>query len=202
MEYKCSICLDSLFSVNTDVSVTKCGHLFHKSCLENWNQTNSECPNCKTITTNTVTKIHPDVFDELVYTSPSNKTETFLESILNFEKERKVVLLKIIKNLDKENTNLKATNKTYKENIGSSKTFLEIFQKNQKDWQEKIQKLQLENKNLLNEIGKLENEKEFNTKSEQSPADCGNEIKTHSCEDSSCSIEVLPNKSLLSLFFN
>ena len=206
MEYKCSKCLDSLFSVNTDVSVTKCGHLYHKTCLKGWNQTNRNCPKCKTITTNTVEKIHPDVFDELVYTSPSNETETFLENILNYEKERKVVLLKIFKSLDEENTNLKATNKTYKDNIGSCNAFLEIFQQHQKEWQQKSQKLQLINNKLLNEIRKLNNEKEINDESEakvceKAATECGNEIKTHNCEDSSSNIETLHNKSLLSLFF-
>ena len=97
MEYKCSICLDALFSVNTDVSVIQCGHLFHKTCLENLMQNNTECPNCKTGITYTVEKIYPDVNDELVYNGSSNKTETFLDELFDLEKEKKTSMLKTIK---------------------------------------------------------------------------------------------------------
>ena len=107
MEFKCSICLDSLFSVNTDASVTPCGHLFHKTCLEGSMQNNQLCPNCKTaIGTGIVKKIHPDVFDELVCSDCSNETENFLEEIHDYEKARRTTLLEMIKKLDKQNTSL------------------------------------------------------------------------------------------------
>ena len=48
MEFKCSICIDTLFSVNTDVCVTPCGHLFHKVCMDCAMQNNMQCPNCNT----------------------------------------------------------------------------------------------------------------------------------------------------------
>lgn len=47
----CSICLDKL---TNDVVSTECNHLFHKSCIEKWIQTNrstiiKNCPNCRTV---------------------------------------------------------------------------------------------------------------------------------------------------------
>ena len=200
MEFKCSICLDSLFSVNTDVSVTQCGHLFHKTCLEGSLKRNRKCPNCKCKIKSIIKQIYPDVFDILVYNSCSNETFEFFQKVSDLEKERKIVLLKVIKKLDKENRNLKETNKKYKTNLAISKAFLETFQKDRKEWQEKSVKLELENNNLLNEIRKLNIENQFNDASEDSVAGYGNEIKSHTCEDSSSNIEALHSKSLLSLF--
>ena len=94
MDFKCSVCIDTLFSVNSDVSVTPCGHLFHKTCLEGSMENNQLCPNCKTdIATGIVKKIHFDVFDELVCNDCSNETENFLEEIYDYEKERRITML-------------------------------------------------------------------------------------------------------------
>ena len=90
MECMCSICLDSLFSVNTDVFVTPCGHLYHKSCIENSMQNNLLCPNCNTVLRgDMVKKVHPDVFDDLVYSDCSVETENFLAKVLDYEKDKK-----------------------------------------------------------------------------------------------------------------
>ena len=40
--------------------------------------------------TSLVKKIYPNVFDELVYSSTSNKTEAFLGNMRDLEKERKI----------------------------------------------------------------------------------------------------------------
>ena len=157
MEFKCSICIDTLFSVNSDVSVTPCGHLFHKTCLEGSMQNNLLCPNCKTeIRTGLVKKIHPDVFDELVYSDCSIETESFLEEVYKYEKEKRISMLKIIKKLDKENTSLKKTNKRNQQTLKTSRLFLKGFQTDKKKWQENIQKLKLENISLLAKKKKIE----------------------------------------------
>ena len=97
MECMCSICLDSLFSVNTDVSITPCGHLYHKSCIENSMQNNLLCPNCKTeFRADTVSKIHSDVFDELVFSDCSVETNNFLAKVFDYQKEKRLTMLKII----------------------------------------------------------------------------------------------------------
>ena len=189
MEYKCSICLDSLFSVNTDVSVTQCGHLFHRTCIENSMQNKLECPKCKTsIETGIVQKIHPDVFDELVYYDCSKETETFLEEIYDYEKDRRIAMLDIIKKLDKQNTSLKNKNKRNEQNLKISEDFLRGFQTDSKKWQEKIQKLKLENSNFLAKIRELNNDAQIiNNLSEDSKMESENKVNKIYCNDS-CSI--------------
>ena len=199
MEFKCSICLDSLFSVNTDVSVTQCGHLFHKTCLEGSLKRNQKCPNCKCKIKSIIKQIYPDVFDILVYNSCSNETFEFFQKVSDLEKERKIVLLKVIKKLDKENRNLKETNKNYKTNLAISKAFLETFQNDRKEWQEKSVKLELENNNLLNEIRKLNKENVVNNVLEEP---LGGNKKKHTCEDSISDLETLFSKGLLVYVFS
>ena len=155
MEFKCSICLDKLFSVNTDVCVTPCGHSFHKVCIEGCMQNKLECPNCKTgITPDVVNKLHLDVFDELAYSDCTIETKMFLEQMYDNERQKRETVLKTLKKLDKENASLKETNKTNQENYNTSTMFLKTFQKDIKDWEDKSRKLTLRNKTLNAEIGK------------------------------------------------
>ncbi|KAG2297989.1 hypothetical protein Bca52824_034462 [Brassica carinata] len=45
---ECSVCL-STFEEDSDVNRLKCGHLFHKTCLEKWiDFRNVTCPLCRT----------------------------------------------------------------------------------------------------------------------------------------------------------
>ena len=81
-------------------------------------QNNLQCPNCKTeFTADTVKKIHPDVFDDLVYSDCSVETNTFLAKVFYDQKEKRIIMLNIIKKLDKENTSLKEPNKSNHKNI-------------------------------------------------------------------------------------
>ena len=183
MEFKCSICLDTLFSVNTDVCVTQCGHLFHKVCIEGAMQNNLQCPNCNTgISEDMVNKIHPDVFDELACNDCSIETKNLLEEIYNNDKEKRKTMLKIVKKLDKENASLKETNNTNQENYNTCKTFLKTFQNVNKDLQEKIQKLKFRNTMLLAEIGKL-NDGVVNNESEISNVEIEKQIEKNVCGD-------------------
>ena len=43
---ECSICLNS---IETNITKTKCGHFFHKDCLEKWLETGNTCPECRTV---------------------------------------------------------------------------------------------------------------------------------------------------------
>ena len=43
-EYLCSICFEGMVS---DLSVTKCAHLFHKECLVKCLQDEKACPLCR-----------------------------------------------------------------------------------------------------------------------------------------------------------
>lgn len=59
MEISCSICQDPLVS-NKDSVATKCGHLFHKTCVSDWLARNTTCPTCRTYCTpTTLIRIYP-----------------------------------------------------------------------------------------------------------------------------------------------
>ncbi|GAB6028311.1 hypothetical protein CHUAL_002484 [Chamberlinius hualienensis] len=47
MKIYCTICWDAV-DFNTNPSVTKCGHLFHNSCILLWLKTGKNCPQCRT----------------------------------------------------------------------------------------------------------------------------------------------------------
>ena len=186
MEFKCSVCLDALFSVNSDVCVTPCGHLFHKDCIEGAMQNNLQCPNCNTgIAADMVNKIYPDVFDELACNDCSVETKILLEVIYDYDKEKRKTMLKILKKLDKENASLKEKNKTERENYSTCKTFLKIFQKDKTDLQEKNQNLKLKNINVHAEIGKQNNDEVLNNRSKNSKVDFGKQIEKNVCGDTS-----------------
>lgn len=48
MQEECPICSQKLFVIDGDnISVTKCGHIFHQECLELWLNENRICPMCR-----------------------------------------------------------------------------------------------------------------------------------------------------------
>ena len=47
MSLQCSVCLDNLNFSEDHISVTKCGHIFHKRCLNRWTRQNTNCPECR-----------------------------------------------------------------------------------------------------------------------------------------------------------
>ena len=46
MDQECPICTESLES---RISTTPCGHLFHSKCIATWLQNGSDCPQCRKI---------------------------------------------------------------------------------------------------------------------------------------------------------
>ena len=201
MENICSICRDSLFSVNTDVSVIQCGHLFHKTCLENWMITSPTCPNCKTGITAIIRKTFPDVDDGLFYNSTSNETGSFLQRIYDCDKDKRSTILKIVKRLDKQNSKLKQTYKTNLNNIETCKVFIKSFLNKNKHWEEKSRKLQTENSILKTELKKLNISTELNSVSEDPQWEHRKQIKNMSSKDSCFNTETLLSKSLLIYFY-
>jgi hypothetical protein len=53
LKEECSICSEKLFEIDlkdlkkNDISVTKCGHIFHKNCLDLWLNEKRICPMCR-----------------------------------------------------------------------------------------------------------------------------------------------------------
>jgi hypothetical protein len=57
-EQECAVCRDTMLTGATVRKITGCGHLFHRSCIDVWFQSNVRCPNCRydvrSLNTNTV----------------------------------------------------------------------------------------------------------------------------------------------------
>ena len=63
MSVLCSVCLDDLNFAEDRISVTKCGHIFHKRCLNRWTSRNHTCPECRkrVYWKNTVNRLYANV---------------------------------------------------------------------------------------------------------------------------------------------
>ena len=199
MEFKCSICLDKLFSANTDVSVPQCGHMYHKDCLESYMKIKNNCPNCRSEITSIVKTVYPDVYNELSYSSFSNEAKDILEEIIDYQKEKKIIMIDLIKKLDKENTSLIETNKSYQENFKTANVFLKSFEKENEDLQEKSEELKLSNNTLLAVIKNFCNDKENVTLCENMSIDSEEKLEHNFCNENCLSTTISNSEGLFSL---
>ena len=44
----CSICIEDFKPIDI-ICKTKCGHIYHKKCIDEWHTINNTCPICRTI---------------------------------------------------------------------------------------------------------------------------------------------------------
>ena len=197
MEYQCSICLDRLFTADKEVSVTPCGHSFHKDCISDATKGyDKKCPICREILQEDgIKKIHFNVFEELNYSDCSKETLNFFEKIVEHEADKRITMLKIIKRLDKENISLKETYKNNCKSYSLCKVFLRGFEKEIKNLHEKISELKLTKDGLIAEIRRLFKEKEENIEKEISEVN-ENEIDVNTCVDAIINIEAIISKGL------
>ena len=195
MEYQCSICLDRLFTADKEVSFTSCGHSYHKDCISNATKDYiKKCPICrKNLQEDEINKIHFDVFEELNYSDCSKETLSFFDKIVEYETDKRITMVKIIKKLDKENTSLKKTYKNNFKSFSSCKVFLKGFKKEIKIFNEKVSKQKLTNDELIAEKRRLFNEKEENIEDEKSEI---NDNDVNICEDAINNIEAIISKGL------
>ena len=197
MEYQCSICLDRLFTADKEVSVTPCGHSFHKDCISDATKgDDKKCPICREILLEDgINKIHFNVFEELNYSDCSKETLNFFEKIVEHEADKRITMLKIIKRLDKENISLKDTYKNNCKSYSLCKVFLSGFQKEIKNLHEKIIELKLTKYGLIAELRRLFKEKEDFIEEEKLEVN-ENEIDVNTCEDAFDNIEAVISKGL------
>ena len=101
MKITCSICLEALNFSLEEISVTICGHIFHRSCLEQWNRQSpslrlsSSCPVCRKVINkrSTVKKLFPNVneeqdLNELMLTTLQQLNLNFQTSVSSYEAEK------------------------------------------------------------------------------------------------------------------
>ena len=195
MEYQCSICLDRLFTADKEVSFTSCGHSYHKDCISDATKGYiKKCPVCrKNLQEDDINKIHFDVFEELNYSDCSKETLSFFDKVVEYEAEKRMTIVKIIRKLDKENTSLKKTYKNNFKSFSSCKVFLRGFKKEIKNLHEKVSKLKLTKDELIAEIRRLFNEKEEIIEDEKSDL---NDNDVNICEDAINNIEAIISKGL------
>ena len=195
MEYQCSICLDRLFTADKEVSFTPCGHSYHKDCISDAIKSyNKKCPICReSLQEDVINKIHFNLFEELNYSDCSKHTLSFFEKIVEYEADKKIIMVKIIKKLDKENASLKETYKNTCKGYSSCKMFLRGFQKEIKNLHEKINQLKLTKDEFITEIRRLINEKEEVVDEENSEVN-ENELDVNTCEDAINNIEAIISK--------
>uniref|UniRef100_A0A6C0IAR5 RING-type domain-containing protein n=1 Tax=viral metagenome TaxID=1070528 RepID=A0A6C0IAR5_9ZZZZ len=46
-EQECAVCRDTMLTGATVRKITGCSHMFHRSCIDVWFQSNVRCPNCR-----------------------------------------------------------------------------------------------------------------------------------------------------------
>eukprot|EP00742_Colponemidia_sp_Colp-10_P002268 GILJ01002422.1.p1 GENE.GILJ01002422.1~~GILJ01002422.1.p1 ORF type:complete len:260 (-),score=24.67 GILJ01002422.1:41-820(-) len=71
---QCSICLDELLQVDTDIALTLCGHLFHVNCIKNaQNNGCIACPECRA-TTNQLRQRQTSLLDDKLHGAATGST--------------------------------------------------------------------------------------------------------------------------------
>ena len=111
MSISCSICHEDINFSDEEISVLRCGHLFHKRCLQQWLDTNSTCPQCRSKVNkkNYIKKLFPSVNEDadLDYKGSSDETKTILKIYEDSTKNLKEMFMKRIVNLENQNVKLK-----------------------------------------------------------------------------------------------
>lgn len=85
MSVECCFCFES-FGANVDLEVvaTKCGHMFHINCLNEWMKQSNTCPHCRVVMRRTGwRKVYLDVVDT------QNTSLAFAQNVLEKEKVEK-----------------------------------------------------------------------------------------------------------------
>ena len=117
----CLICQEDINFCHEEMSVLNCGHLFHKKCLQQWLDTNSTCPECKSaVTTNDfVQNIYPSKREDSDFMLNKLSEETENVKISSPENIQKI-LTERINTLQSKNFELTEENlrlKTEKEHL-------------------------------------------------------------------------------------
>ena len=106
MTVLCSICQEDINFCDEEISVLKCGHLFHRGCLQQWLSTSSTCPECRisVAVNNYVQKLYPSKNEDadLVYRGSSDDTKSILKVYEDSTKNVQQLFTQRIVSLEKE----------------------------------------------------------------------------------------------------
>ena len=156
----CSVCLNDLNFSNQNISVVKCGHIFHHDCLQEWIQTRKSCPECRSqIGKNSlVKKIYPKVSEDNInfYNGNLSESKALFELLAkNNECSQKAVMKRVV-DLEDENKNLEVYSNKLKVEVRKLQNSLEISQSNNNCLNEVNCNLKISVQSLEEEMNKIE----------------------------------------------
>ena len=168
MSVCCSICTEDINFCDEEISVLKCGHLFHKACVQQWLDTRMTCPECrcKVVKKSIVKKIYPSINEdsEVVYKGSSNETRNIFETYDSQTKMFKKEFMKRIVSLEDENEQLAKKNSKLEENNDIALNTVRSLQEEKLKTDEVINKLIIDNEKLKVHIKIFkQNELEFDS---------------------------------------
>ena len=153
MSMSCVICQEDINFCTEEISVLNCGHLYHNGCLQQWLNTNSTCPDCRSEVTrnNFVRKLYPSKKEdaEFLYRGTSDKTKSLFKAYEESTKNLQKMFTERIVNLENKNLELEEKLKRSSEN-------LQKFTHEKENLRAKLDNEELKNKILKSQIKKLE----------------------------------------------
>lgn len=148
MKVECSICFEKIAEDERQVTVTKCGHLFHSECVGAWvNQSiNATCPQCRHV-------IRVIELRTVFFNTASNRRDSdiFNSSFASNMRTIQEDLCITQSNLEIQIKHLKTENETLKDQVGTA-------QRSERHWKCEAATLKIEAQMANLEIKKLERE--------------------------------------------
>ena len=148
MSVSCAICQEDINFCTEEISVLNCGHVYHNGCLQQWLDTNSTCPDCRSAVTrnNFVQKLYPSKKEDVVpvYKGSSDETKSILKVYEDTTENLQKLFIERIVNLENRNLRLK-------EDLQNSSDDLQKFSNEKYLAEKKILKLTKELKKSKNE---------------------------------------------------
>ena len=158
MSISCSICHENINFHDEEVSVLRCGHLFHQRCLQQWLDKSMSCPQCrsKVKEKNVVKKIHPSFTNEysdlLAYKGSSDETKSILEDCDSLKNK----FIKRVVTLESRNSKLtEDLRKSEEENTGLRQRLEREIKSLEERFESDLDKLRKENQLLTTENSSL-----------------------------------------------
>ena len=156
MVISCSICLNDLNFSNQNISVLKCGHLFHHDCLQEWIRTSKTCPECRCqIGKNSlVKKVYPKVSEDNtnIYNGNSSESNRLFDLIAkNNECSQKAVCKRIVE-LENKNKDQETTLNELKASLENLQQCLEVLNEENCNLKNAVESLQVEKNKIEKDV--------------------------------------------------
>ena len=156
MVISCSICLNDLNFSNQNISVLKCGHLFHHDCLQEWIRTSKTCPECRCqIGKNSlVKKVYPKVSEDNtnIYNGNSSESNRLFDLIAkNNECSQKAVCKRIVE-LENKNKDQETTLNELKASLENLQQCLEVLNEENCNLKSAVESLQVEKNKIEKDV--------------------------------------------------